>query len=115
MKYIIYLLIVTMATMILIYVGYLKEKTLPADLTNKLYRNCCKKVLRFLKKREYATETELQNCIRGVNAWILWSRRRITVTNPVQFCQYVINGLEKGGKISASYRKNMKIYCISKK
>ncbi|CCJ34378.1 MULTISPECIES: hypothetical protein [Caloramator] len=45
MKYILYVLSIAIITMILMYIGYLKEARLPSELINVLYIKARKKYL----------------------------------------------------------------------
>lgn len=113
MKYIIYVILVALVTMLLSYLGYLQEKGLSLDLSRKLYNKCSLKVLKYLKKKGNATIFEIQDCIKDVNASIPWSRKKIVVTNPSQFSQYVVENLYNNKKISIQYKGNTKIYSIN--
>jgi hypothetical protein len=114
MKYILYVISVAIITMFFIYLGLLKERTLNIELTNILYRKCVRKALKYLKSHNYATIKDIQNCIKETKASVMWSKRKLAVTDASQFADYVVEGLYKEGKISIGYKGNNKVYYINK-
>lgn len=113
MKYVIYVILVALITMALSYFGYIKDKMLPLDLTRKLFNKCTSKVVKYLRLKRSATIIEIQDCIKDVTASMPWSRKKIMVTNPAQFSQYVIDSLYKNKKISVQYKGKTKMYSIN--
>jgi hypothetical protein len=101
--------------MVLIYIGMIKEKTLPAELTNKLYKKCAARIMKFLKLNEYAVMSDIHKCVKDTTAFVLWSKKRVKVNNPVQFSDYVMERLYREGKISVRFKGNNKIYYIDSK
>lgn len=113
MKYILYVLVTTIITMLLIYAGYVKEKTLPYELTNKLYKKCSKKISEFLLNNQGATLADLKKCISGVQASVIWSRQKVKVTKPDQFIDYIIENMIKQGKLELKQQNGKKLYFLS--
>lgn len=112
MKYIIYILSIMVLTMLMIFVGYIKEKRLPYELTAKLYKKCSKKIYDFLLKNQCATINDLKKCIKDVHASVLWSRRKVKVTNPNQFIDFIIENMIKQGKLDIKQENGKKLYCL---
>jgi len=98
--------------MILTYIGVIKERNLDLELTSTLYRKCSKKILKYLKKNGSASMNEVQNLLLGVTATVPWSRKKIKIQNPNQFCTFITDKLYKEGKISLELKKNKKIITI---
>lgn len=99
MRYVLYIISIILITMFLIYLGYMKEKDLTRNLINKLYAKCRQKILKQLKTRDQLTALEIRNLISDVTASVIWSRKRLGVTKPVQFTNSLIKGMLKDGKI----------------
>ncbi|WP_138204387.1 hypothetical protein [Haloimpatiens lingqiaonensis] len=112
MRYFIYFICVIVITMIMVYIGTIKEGNLAAGLTNKLCTKCSEKVLKYLNKNEYASLNDVQNLIKGVSTSVFWSRKRVQVENPLQFSRIVTDKLYKEGKISIQMRKNEQVFTL---
>lgn len=110
MKYVLYILSIAVITMALIYVGSIKDRMLPVELTNKLYRKCRQKILDYLSSHECISASQARNLISDVTASVIWSRKRIGVTNPVRFGRYVLDRLVKEDKIKEDISQNKKVY-----
>lgn len=108
--YCIYIICIAFITMFLIYIGYLKDRNLPAELTNKLYRKCCSKALKYLKDKGYASAADIRNIISDTTATVVWSRKKVKVTNPAQFTNYVIDGLISKGDIIEESSGKKRVY-----
>lgn len=113
MKYIIYIILIALITMLLIYIGILKERNLNVKLVDKLYSKCCNKVLKMLKKKETLSAKQIRDIISNEKTSIVWSRKKVGVTNKNQFTNYVIEGLLKLNKIELVDNKK-RIYRIKK-
>lgn len=98
-KYIIYILVIAVITMILVYIGIIKDKRLALSLADKLYSKCCNKVLKALKKKDKINIVEIRNLIKDEKTGMVWSKRKLSITNKVQFTNLVIEGLLKLDKI----------------
>lgn len=99
MRYILYIIGVALVTMFLIYLGYMKERNLTATLVTRLYGKCRQKVLKKLQVTSELSAIDIRNLILDVTASVLWSRKKLGVTNPVQFTNYLIDSMIKDGKI----------------
>lgn len=98
-KYILYIVLIALTTMALIYVGILKDKNLNVDLVNKLYYKCYNKVLKYLKDGKEVTAVQIRELIGNEKVGVVWSRKKLAVTNKTQFTNLIINGLIKNEKI----------------
>ncbi|GAA0114667.1 hypothetical protein [Clostridium senegalense] len=99
MKYIVYVIAIALLTMLLIYIGIIKERNLNTVLLDKLYTKCCNKVLKYLKKGTVISAKEIRELISNEQTGVLWSKKKIGVTNKIQFTNHVIEGLIKLDKI----------------
>ncbi|MDF2521627.1 MAG: hypothetical protein K0R84_2255 [Clostridia bacterium] len=113
MKYVIYVLLTAGITMLLIYAGYIKDKTLPYELTSRLYKKCSRKILDYLKVNNGASGAELKKCIKGVQASVIWSRKKLEVTNPDQFIDFIIENMIKQGKLETKIQGSKKLYYLN--
>ncbi|MFD3158459.1 hypothetical protein ACFIJ5_16660 [Haloimpatiens sp. FM7330] len=114
-RYIIYFVFVILITMVLVYIGSIKERNLPIELTNKLYVKCSGKIISYLKKNESATMGDIQNVIRGISTSLFWSKKRVQVQNPVQFSEVIVEKMYQEGKIFIQMKKNKKIFILANK
>lgn len=110
MKIFIYVASVMIITMVIFLIGYYKEKTLPIELTNNLYRKCANVVIDYLKSNNTASIIEIKKSITGVTASVFWSRKKLGVTKPAQFAESVVNNLIKQGIIVEIDVNNKKMY-----
>ncbi|GAA0736404.1 hypothetical protein [Clostridium oceanicum] len=115
MRYFIYLICVILITMVMVYIGTIKERNVGANLTNKLYTKCAEKVIKYLNKNECASLNDIQNVIRGVTTSIFWTRKKVQVQNPLNFSKVLMDKLYKEGKVSIEMRKNKQIYMLKQK
>lgn len=112
MKYVIYVLLVIIMTMLMIYVGFIKEKTLPYELTVKLYKKGTKKIHDYLLKNQGASINDLKKCIKDVQASVIWSRKKVAVTNPNQFIDFIIENMTKQGKLEIKQENGKTLYYL---
>ncbi|HYE11289.1 MAG TPA: hypothetical protein VEF53_14025 [Patescibacteria group bacterium] len=112
MKYVLYVLLTTVLTMLLIYAGYMKEKTLPFELTNRLFKKCSKKIHEYLSENEEASIIDLKKCIKDVRASVYWSRKKVSVTNPDQFIEVVTENMMKQGLLKARQQNGKILYYL---
>lgn len=109
MKYVLYVISVAIITMLLIYIGYIKESQLPKELINILFIKSRKKILSYLQKNKTANLLELQEVIKDVRGRVWWSKRQVKVTEPEKFVDLVIDDLYKRGIIHIDYKGGRKI------
>ncbi|WP_057979256.1 hypothetical protein [Caloramator mitchellensis] len=109
MKYILYIISVALITMVLIYVGYIKESLLPKELINVLLKKSKKKILSYLQNKKSANILELQDIIKDVKGRVWWSKRQVKVTEPEKFVDLVIDDLYKNGLIKIDYKGGIKV------
>ncbi|TCO63910.1 hypothetical protein [Caldanaerobacter subterraneus] len=114
MKYLLYVILVALITMLLIYVGYIKESTLPDELVNDLYRKSKKKITDYLSKNKSASIPELQDLIKNIKGRVFWSSKQVKVNDPEKFVNFIVDDLYKNGLISIKYEGNRKIVTLKK-
>ncbi|NLK97696.1 MAG: hypothetical protein GX272_06410 [Epulopiscium sp.] len=99
MKYVLYMLSITIITMALMYIGIIKERNLPIELFNKLYKKCARKVLKYLEKNDSITIPEIRNLIQNETVSVIWSKKRLGITDANSFVRNLIDNLLKEEKI----------------
>lgn len=112
MKYILYVLSIAIITMILMYIGYLKEARLPSELINVLYIKARKKILDYLNKNKKASIMELQDVIKNIKGRVFWSKKQVKINEPEKFVDLIINDLYQKGLIDIEFKGSKKIICI---
>lgn len=112
MNYIIYIFLTILITMFMIYIGFMKEKSLPYELTAKLYKKGTKEIQDYLLKNQGATINDLKKCIKNVQASVIWSRKKVAVTNPNQFVDFIIDNMTKQGKLEVKQENGKKLYYL---
>jgi len=110
MKIFIYVVSVMIITMVIYLIGYYKEKTLPLELTNNLYRKCAKVVVDYLEVNNTASISEIKKSITGITASVFWSKKKLGVTKPAQFAENIVSNLIKQGIIAEVDINNKKMY-----
>lgn len=115
MRYFIYFICIVLITMLMVYIGTIKEKNIDVELTNKLYIKCVEKVLKYLNKNKYAYLNDIQNLVGGVSTSMFWTRKRVQVENPYQFSKTLMDKLYKQDKVSIEMKKNKQVFIIKEK
>jgi hypothetical protein len=88
--------------------------TAAAIAGDTFYAKCRLKILKQLKTREQLTALEIRNLISDVTTSVLWSRRRLGVTKPVEFTNFLIKGMLKDGKIIEVIEGKNRVYKLSR-
>jgi hypothetical protein len=81
------------------YIGIIKEKNLPIELANRLYKKCARKVIKYLEKNESITIPEIRNLIKNETVSVIWSKKRLGITDLNSFVRHLIDYLLKEEKI----------------
>ena len=87
------ILLFAVVTAVLYVWGLSKSINQGRDLSRQLLHRCGNKVVRRLKKQGTLTRQEVVQQIKGVTAKQPWSRGRLTVTEPEQFADEVLDFL----------------------
>ena len=111
-KYIIYIVLIMIVNMLFIYIGIIKDRQLGMNLMDKLYNKCCNKVLKNMKVTKKMSAVEIRELIKDEKASVIWSKKKVGVTNKIQFTNYVIEGLLKLNEIEL-IDKSKRIYGLS--
>lgn len=114
MQYVLYFISIILITMFLVLVGYFKEKSLPIELTNRLYRKCKKIVIENIKQNNKLTMNDIKKSIKGTTASVFWSRKKVQVTDTTLFSQRIIEKLiEEKIVMVVEEAKNKKFYALN--
>jgi hypothetical protein len=99
MNYILYIISVAVVTMFLTYLGLRKERNLPIELTKKLYKKSAEKVIKYLEKNDSITIPEIRNLVQNETVSVIWSTKRLGITDAKSFVRNLIDDLLKEEKI----------------
>ncbi|NLM13841.1 MAG: hypothetical protein GX209_08880 [Epulopiscium sp.] len=99
MKYVLYMISITLITMFLMYLGIIKERRLPIELANKLYKKCAGKVIKYLEKHDSITIPEIRNLVQNETVSVIWSNKKLGITDANSFVRNLIDNLIKEEKI----------------
>lgn len=92
-KIILGILLFAVAAAILYVWGLKKSMGQQEDMTRNLLHACGSRVLKYLKKHDTISASEIANVIEGVTVRQFWSRSRMTVQNGKDFAPQVIDFL----------------------
>ncbi len=116
MKYIFYFISIIVVTMLMMIIGHFKERTLPIELANRLYRKCSKVIIDYLKEHNKANINDIKKCITNISVSVFWSRKKLKVTNPAHFAEQIVQNLIKDGKLQlVDGKDNKRVYMLSVK
>lgn len=91
MKYILYILMFALATVIIFSWGIIKEQNKSKDLMNQLYKKAETKVLKAFKKKQVLTRKDIEKEVKNVKASLFYSRDKLIVQNSSSFSKNIIN------------------------
>ena len=91
MKYIIYILMFALATVIIFSWGIIKEQNKSRDLMNQLYKKAENNVVKAFKRKDVLSRKDIENEVKNVKASLFYSRDRMVVQNPRSFTKSLIN------------------------
>lgn len=91
MKYILYILMFALATVIIFSWGMVKEQNKSKDLINQLYDKAEAKILKAFKKKKVLTRRDIENEVRNVKASLFYSKDKMVVQNSSNFTKNIIN------------------------
>ncbi|SEG03252.1 hypothetical protein SAMN05660865_01591 [Caloramator fervidus] len=111
-KYLLYVFLVAIITMILTYIGYLKDAQLSRELLNVLYIKSRRKIIDYLNKNKKADVIELQKIIKDVKGKVFWSRKQVKINQPEKFIELLIDDLYKKDIIDIEFKRGRKIVSL---
>lgn len=91
MKYIIYILMFALATVIVFSWGIIKEQNKSRDLMSQLYKKAENNVLKAFKRKDVLSRKDIENEVKNVKASLFYSRDKMVVQNPKSFTKSLIN------------------------
>ena len=91
MKYIIYILMFALATVIIFSWGIIKEQNKSRDLMNQLYKKAENNVVKAFKRKDVLSRKDIENEVKNVKASLFYSRDKMVVQNPKSFTKSLIN------------------------
>ena len=91
MKYIIYILMFALATVIIFSWGIIKEQNKSKDLMNQLYKKAENNVVKAFKRKDVLSRKDIENEVKNVKASLFYSRDKMVVQNPKSFTKSLIN------------------------
>lgn len=109
LKYIPYVLMFMVATMIIYAWGLKRSQSQQKDLMNMLYSKCTRKVKKALQRNQRLSKAEIENLLSGTSVGMAFSRKKLGVTNPQLFAKSLLDFMEKQGMIK-EHKENGKTY-----
>jgi len=94
-KYIIYVLLFAISTMVIYTWGLIKTRNQSRDLLNILYSKSEKTVLNALKKKGSLTKKEIEKELINIKASLFYSKNKLTIKDPNTFSKSVIDTMIK--------------------
>ncbi len=93
MKYILYILMFALATVIIFSWGIIKEQNKSKDLMNQLYKKAETKIIKAFKKRQVLTRRDIENEVKNIKASLFYSKDKMVVQNSSKFTKNIINAM----------------------
>ena len=91
MKYIVYILLFAISTVIIFTWGIIKDQNKSKDLMNKLYKKAENKVIKAFSKNSVLTKKDIENEIKNIKASLFYSKDKMIVQNSSVFAKNIIN------------------------
>ncbi|WP_434798773.1 hypothetical protein [Terrisporobacter vanillatitrophus] len=91
MKYILYILMFALATVIIFSWGIIKEQNKSKDLMSQLYKKAETKVLKAFNKKQVLTKKDIENEVKNIKASLFYSKDKMIVQNSSSFAKNIIN------------------------
>lgn len=114
LKYIPYVLLFALATMIIYAWGLWRSVRQNQDLSNMLAAKGVSKVKKALRKNKALTLKELEPFVKDLTAKQPFSREKITVTDPKKFLDSILPYMIKQRIITQETRGGKTIYSLRK-
>lgn len=93
MKYILYILMFALATVIIFSWGIIKEQNKSKDLMNQLYKKAETKIIKAFKKKQVLTRRDIENEVKNIKASLFYSKDKMVVQNSSKFTKNIINAM----------------------
>lgn len=93
MKYILYILMFALATVIIFSWGIIKEQNKSKDLMNQLYKKAETKIIKAFKKKQVLTRRDIENEVKNIKASLFYSKDKMVVQNSSMFTKNIINAM----------------------
>lgn len=110
LKYILYILLFALATMIIYGWGLWRSMRQQRDLSNMLSAKGISKVKKTLKKNGAMSAKELEPFVKGLNAKQPFSREQIAVTDPGAFLSSILPYMLKQKMITETSENGKAVY-----
>lgn len=91
MKYILYILMFALATVIIFSWGIIKEQNKSKDLMSQLYKKAETKVLKAFNKKQVLTKKDIESEVKNIKASLFYSKDKMIVQNSSSFAKNIIN------------------------
>lgn len=95
LKYLPWVLLMALTTSIVYAWGLSKKQNQSKDLMTLLYDKCSAKVIKALKKNGPMTKDQLEDLLDHTTASLFYSRNRVSVQDPEQFTQSLLQMMEE--------------------
>ena len=110
LKYIPYVLLFALATMIIYAWGLWRSVRQNQDLSNLLASKGVAKVRKALRKNKALTLKELEPFVKDLTAKQPFSRQQIAVTDPEEFLESILSYMIRQKMITESKEENRTVY-----
>lgn len=110
LKYIPYVLLFALATMIIYAWGLWRSMRQSQDLSNMLSAKGISRVKKALRKSGGLTAAELEACVKGLTAKQPFSRQQIAVTEPKQFLESILPYMVRQKMITEEKENGRTVY-----
>lgn len=95
LKYLPYVLLFALATVIIYSWGIVKSQRQQAELSTLLADKCAKKILKALKKQQKLSKAEVEQLLDGTQAGVFYSKQRIMVQNPKEYTAPLLKRMQE--------------------
>ncbi len=99
MKYIFYILLFAIATMIIYIWGLLKEQRKSIDLFEILYHKGEKKVLKAFKSKKSLSKKDIENELSNLKSSLFYTKDKLIIKDPTHLTKILIGNMLKKGII----------------
>jgi len=103
-------ILVAIAVVILGVWGILKEQNIEQELINRLHGKAKQKLIKALKSKDSMSLHAIEELMKGISASVLWSRKRVQITDPKRVVKTVLEDLMKSDTIKEMYMSGKKTY-----
>lgn len=115
LKYLPYVLLTALATMIIYGWGLIKMQHQTQDLVSMLYSKCERKVRKQLKKKGRMSLKEVEQLVEGTQVRLFYSKQRMGVTDAKTFAKSMLSHMKSIGDIVEEYQQGKRSYRLTEK